>query len=108
MKYGNIPTIYNGRKYDSRKEAGYAKLLDTLKHAKDPKDRVHYWEPQLKLRIEVEGEHICDYIADFFVEYANGRREYIDVKGGEATKTAVYKIKKKLVKALYDIDIVEV
>ena len=36
-KYGNKTTEYNGRSFMSKKEAGYARTLDALKYAKDPK-----------------------------------------------------------------------
>lgn len=104
-KYGNIKTKYKGIKFDSKKEAEYAMLLDSMKKAKDPSDRVVKIEYQPVFPIEVNCEKICKYYADFRVEYADGRIEVIDVKG---VRTGVYKIKKKLVEALYDIEIIEV
>lgn len=104
-KYGNVKTTYKGQIFDSKKEADYAATLDNLKHAAFPKDRVHSYERQVPFRIVVDQVDICTYIADFRVNYADGREEIIDVKG---FKTAIYKIKKKLVKAQYGLDIIEV
>lgn len=103
-KYGNEKTPYKGRMYDSKREAAYAMELDTLMKARSPKERVVKWTPQVRFTIKVKGQKICDYYADFVVEYADGRSAVIDVKG---VMTDVYKLKKKLVKAVHGIDIQE-
>lgn len=100
-KYGNKKTEYNGRIYDSTKEANYAMSLDWRKKSGEIKN----WMPQLKYSIEVNNIHICDYYLDFWVQYPGDRIEYIDIKGGNATRTAVFEIKKKLVEAIYKIKI---
>lgn len=107
-KFGNIRTEYAGRMYDSVKEAEYARMLDICRRETREKMRVVDWQPQIKFPLEVNGLHIADYILDFKVTYADGRVEYVDVKGGEATKTAVYKLKKKLMKAIYNIELIEI
>lgn len=105
-KYGAIKTEYNGRMFDSKKEAGYAETLDMLRKAKDPKDRVVDIEYQPKFPCVINDKKVCTYIADFRVKYADGREEVVDVKG---KKTAIYSLKKKLVEALYlDVTIKEV
>ena len=48
---------------------------------------------------------ICTYEADWTVYFKEGHKEVYDAKG---FKTPVYKIKKKLMKALFNIDIQEV
>ena len=103
-KYGNKKTEYLGDIYDSKKEADFAKQLDLMKHAKG-RDRVLRYYRQIPYKLEVNGQLICTYILDFLVEYFDGRKEFIDVKG---VRTDIYKIKKKLLKALYNIDILEV
>lgn len=104
-KYGNKKTIYKGEKYDSEKEAEYARDLDTARFAKSNRDRVVGVERQIPFKVHIGGKNICTYRADFVVSYADGKKEVIDVKG---YKTEVYKIKKKLVEALYKIEIKEV
>lgn len=105
-KYGNKKTEYNGRTYHSKKEALYAEGLDTAMHAKDEKERVVSWKPQVRYDIVVNGQKICAYILDFLVEYGDGRVEYVDVKS-KGTITDVYRIKSKLMKAVLGIEITE-
>lgn len=113
-KYGNKITEYNGRKYHSKKEADYAHELDLLKRAKNDSQRVVEWHPQVRYDLAVNNVPVAFYVLDFRVHYADGRVEYIDVKGRKNEKTGNfivtddYRIKKNLMKALYDIDIIEV
>lgn len=107
-KYGAKKTEYNGRLYDSKKEAQYASILDLSKRAIAPTCRVVSWEPQVRFDIVINDKKICSYYLDFLVKYADGHIEHIDVKGGRATKTAVYRLKKKLVEAVHNIKIKEV
>jgi hypothetical protein len=102
-KYNNKKTEYNGKIYDSKKEAKYAQELDNLKKAKDPKEKIVSVAEQVRYLLQ---EGFTDknnnkhqpifYIADFVVEYADGRKETIDVKSSATFQTDVYKIKKKL------------
>lgn len=102
-KYNARKTEYNGCTYDSKKEAGYAKKLDLLKMA-NGKDKVLSIERQVPYEMIVNDIKICTYRLDFKVTYPD-RVEHVDVKG---MITAIYKLKKKLMKALHDIDIIEV
>lgn len=104
-KYGNKETEYKGVKYHSKKEAEYAMLLDTLFKASNSKDRVIDYQIQVPYKIYLNEKYICKYLADFVVKYADGREEVVDVKG---VKTQTYKLKKKLVEAQYNIQIIEV
>lgn len=104
-KYGNKITEYNGKKYHSKKEAGYAAELDMLGNARNDAQRVVKYDTQVKYHLEVNNVLIGAYILDFKVEYADGHVEYVDVKG---FLTEEYKIKKKLMKALFNIEIKEV
>lgn len=103
-KYHNKKTIYNGVSFMSKKEAGYARTLDALKHAKDPKERVVVYVTQKPFQIELNGIKICKYICDFEVLYKDGHIEIVDCKG---YKTDIYRLKKKLVEAQYGITIKE-
>ena len=103
-KYHNIPTIYNGRRYDSKKEARYAWDLDIMRMVINPKERVVIWFSQVPFRFKCGTK----MIVDFLVCYADGRWELHDTKGGQATKTQVYRIKKKMLKHEYNLDIKEV
>lgn len=62
--------------------------------------------PQPKLRLDVNGVHIADYIADFaYADAETGERVVEDVKGHA---TAEYKIKARLVLAVHGIEVREV
>lgn len=104
-KFKNQITEYGGKKYHSKKEAMYAAELDMLANARFDSSRVVKYETQVKYHLDVNGHRIGAYILDFKVWYGDGRIEYVDVKG---VVTQVYAMKRKLMKAIYDIDIKEV
>jgi len=97
-KFGSYSATYDGRIYHSRKEALYAALLDTLKRAANPADRVVEWTPQVKVPFIVNGKLVANYYCDFVVRFADGRTEWHEVKGFE---TDVWLIKRKLFEACY-------
>ena len=97
-KYGAKKTEYNGVVYDSKREASYAQELDLKKNEKQPAERVVHVERQWRIRLNVNDVKICDHIIDFWVEYADGHIELVEVKGYE---TAVWKIKRKLLEATF-------
>ena len=99
-KYRAIPTTIDGIRFASKREAYYYSQLKLMQRAGE----VIYFRPQPKFKIDIEGFHICNYFADFEVMLKSGIVEFWDVKG---VLTPVYKLKKKLVKAIYNIDIVE-
>ena len=86
-------TEYNGYKYDSKLEAGYAQELDLRKKAGDILD----WERQVILNLEVNGYLVCTYKIDFIV-YHEGETEYVECKG---YPTPQWRLKWKLFEALY-------
>jgi hypothetical protein len=96
-KYRAVRTQYNGRWYDSAKEARYARQLDMLRSAIDPAERVVEVEYQPVFEL-VPPPHRITYRADFRVKYGDGRVEIVDVKG---YTTPVCKMKLKLMKAKY-------
>lgn len=104
-KYGNVQANYNGKKYHSSLEARYAQYLDMMKKVSDPKTGVRRWYGQVKYPIEVNSQLVCNYIADFLIEYKDGHKEVHDTKG---YITETYRIKKKLMRAVYGIEIVEI
>lgn len=108
--------IYNGHTYDSKLEVQFAKHLDLLQKVGE----VTKWIPHPEhFDITVNNQHVCYYTADFEVHYTSGRIEVIDTKGFTRQKTKagkyrtprgydLYQLKRKLVKALFNIDIVTV
>lgn len=102
-KYNAKKTEVDGIVFHSKKEAKKYAELKLCMHARG-NDKVVNLELQPKFPCVVKGKKICTYIADFRIEYANGKIVYEDVKG---VRTPVYKLKKKLVEALYEIEIIE-
>ena len=86
--------------FASKKEAMRYKELKFLLQEQRISDLVL----QPKFPIEVCGKKICTYIADFIYN-EDGKQVVEDVKG---VKTSVYRIKKKLTEAIYNITIKEV
>jgi hypothetical protein len=82
-------------KNDSKFEAGRAQELELLKRAGEIKD----FREQVKIPLEVNGYHICNYFIDFVVDHNDGTTEYIETKG---YATDVWKLKWKMFEALYD------
>lgn len=94
-KYGNKTKIYNGRTYDSIREANHAEELDWRKKAGEIKEII----PQHRISIDVAGVHICNYFVDFKVILKDDSVEYHEVKGFE---TETWRLKWKLFSALLD------
>lgn len=62
--------------------------------------------PQPRFRLDVNGHHICDYMADFRYYDTQLRREVVEDVKGRATE--VYKLKKRLMLACHGIEVEEV
>ena len=100
-KYRNKITLLDGIKFRSQREAVRYAELKLLERAK----KIMKLECQPKFPLLVNGEKVCIYIADFRYETKDKNRVVEDVKG---MRTALYLIKKKLLKACYGIDVIEV
>ena len=99
-KYKAIKTEVDGIMFASKKEAMRYKELKFLRSQYRISDLIL----QPKFPVEVCGKKICTYVADFLY-HENGQKIIEDVKG---VKTPVYRLKKKLVEAIYNITINEV
>lgn len=103
-KYKAIPTeTADGQKFKSTLEADYYKRCWTLQQIGE----VTQIEREVRYELVVNGVFIAAYHMDFRVTYKDGRVEHVDCKS-EPTITALYKVKRALMKALYDIDLIEV
>jgi hypothetical protein len=60
--------------YHSKREAQFPRDLDLLKRARGS-EKVESWESQVRFKLMVNGQHICGYVVDLSVKYADGRRE---------------------------------
>ena len=100
-KYRNVKTEVNGIVFDSKKEARRYQDLLYLQRA----GKITNLELQPVFRAMVEGVKICDYRADFrYTDVESGKSVTEDVKS-IATKTPVFNLKKRLIEALYKIEI---
>lgn len=99
-KYNNRKTVVDGITFDSEWEGerySELRLLEKAGHITDLRLQVPY-------DLAVNGIKVCRYVADFvYVEY--GQETVEDAKG---MLTDVYRIKRKLMKAIYGIEIREV
>lgn len=100
-KYHNIKTIIGGIKFDSKKEARRYQELKLLFNA----GKISFLETHPRFEITVKGKKICTYIADFRYLDESQNKIVEDVKG---VKTSIYRLKKKLMKAVYNIEIQEI
>lgn len=110
-KYGAKKTEVDGFIFDSKREAERYSELKIREKAGEIFDL----ELQPRFECVVNGKLICTYIADFrYKERFHSKKDgegitfqtlVEDVKG---MKTPVYKLKKKLVEALYAIEIKEI
>ena len=101
-KYGaKRITAPDGEKFDSMKEYNRYCVLKLLQRA----GKIRDLQRQVKFVLipKQEGETACTYVADF-TYWQNGEYIVEDVKG---YRTDVYKIKRKLMKYLKNITILE-
>lgn len=101
-KYRAKPTTIDGIRFASKAEARRYQELKLLERAGE----IHNLETHPKYTLSVNNQVICTYTADFRYE-ESGEAIVEDVKS-RPTMTQVYRLKKKLMKAIYDIDIKEV
>jgi len=102
-KYNARKTVVDGVTFDSAKESRRYSELKLLENA----GVIHSLTLQPRFDLIVNGTKCGFYKADF--KYVENSREVVeDVKSPMTAKLPVYRLKKKLVKAIYGIDIVEV
>ena len=99
-KYLNKKCEYQGIKFDSIKEMRFFIYLKQLEEKGTIKDL----KLQVKFPVVVNKKRICSYIADF-TYYDEFGYHVVDVKSPITSKNPVFRLKKKLVEALYDFEI---
>ena len=99
-KFRNVRVEYDGIKFDSKRECAHYQELKLLEAAGEISQlRVHPRD----FTITINNQRICRYEPDFiFYDELQGRFRIQDVKG---VVTALFKLKKKLVEATYDIEV---
>lgn len=102
-KYRNRKTEAYGILFDSKHEAEQYIILQSRLEAGEIAD-LHC---QVQYACDVNGQHVCNYFADFtYLE--NGKLVVVDAKSEATRKDKAYRIKKKLVEAIHEIEIIEV
>jgi hypothetical protein len=100
-KYRARKTTVDGITFDSMGEARRWQELKLLERAR----LIGCLERQTYFRLEVLGEHICDYRCDFrYVDLTTNTFVVEDFKG---YRTPEYRLKRKLMKACHGIEILE-
>lgn len=99
-KFGNKKTVVDGIKFDSKAEATRYSTLKILQAA----GVVTELQLQVPYILTVNGMKVCKYVADF-VYRIDGRTVVEDVKG---VRTPEYKLKRKLMLAVFGIEIQEI
>lgn len=104
-KYGNVKVEFDGYWFDSKKESRrYLELREKAKRFEISQLEVHAEFPLM-----VEGKLIATYVCDF--KYRTSPDFILVVEDVKSAATRViqkYRMKKKLMKAIYNIDITEV
>lgn len=100
-KYGNQKTEVEGVLFDSKKEAERYKELLLLERAGE----IHELERQVRFELRVNKHPVCSYTADF--TYRKRGFKALTVEDSKGVRTRDYIIKKKLMKAIHNIDVLE-
>ena len=103
-KYGNIKTTVGGITFDSKLEAKRWTELCLLERA----GVIANLERQVVFPIVINGAKVCAMKPDFCYTNSHGVKVVEDTKSVATAKNAVYRLKKKLIKAVYDVDIIEI
>jgi hypothetical protein len=107
-KYHNKKVIYQGIKFDSKKERDWYIVLKTYEKngkIKELKRQVAY---ELIPTYKINNKTIrkTQYIADFaYITTNDNKLHIVDIKGSKNTITEAFKIKKKLFEYRYGVEI---
>ena len=103
-KYGAKAVTIDGIRFASKKEGKRYGELKLLAKAGE----INALHIQHEFNVEINGHKVFTYFADFSYWQGDddgGRMHYEDVKG---VRTPVYKLKKRIVEAVYGIEITEI
>ena len=110
-KYLNKKTDYDGIVFDSKKELKKwldYKDLEEKGEIKDLKRQVEYVLIE-KFKLNGKTYRKTSYLADFtYVSTKDGKLHVVDVKSPYTRKNPVYRLKKKLMAYLFQIEVEEV
>jgi hypothetical protein len=106
-KYRAVPTVIDGIRFASKKEA--ARYCDLKLLEKAGEIRELELQPRFPLyvckRQNGELHKVCDYVADF--RYRQGPRGILVIEDVKGMRTPTYRLKRKMVEAQYGFEILE-
>jgi hypothetical protein len=100
-KYGAKPTMVNGIRYDSRREAARAGQLDADAFV----GTILYLQRQPSFDLHVAGVKVCRYVPDF--QYLDARNGEVIIEDCKGFRTPLYRLKRKMFEAEYGIQVRE-
>jgi hypothetical protein len=104
-KFKNRRTVVDDRTFDSSKEAKRWGELNLLERAGE----IRFLRTQVRFPLDVNGVPICHYVCDFaYVRTSDEVQVIEDVKSPVTRKHPVYVLKRKLMRAIHGVEIVEV
>lgn len=101
-KFKAVKTVVDGVTFDSKKEAARWSELLLLEKA----GAIRKLERQHAVVVTHNGVKLFKWLADF-VYFENGQRIYEDVKSPITAALPVYRLKKKILKAMLNIEVRE-
>lgn len=101
FKYKNKKTVIDGITFDSKIEGRYYLYFREL----EKQGEISELKLQVPYPIIIEDKKICKYLADFTYKDSAGFLHIIDIKSPATAKDRTFRLKKKLVEAIYDIKI---
>jgi hypothetical protein len=100
-KFGNVRTVVDNISFASKREAKrYGELKLMLRAGLITDLRL-----QVRHKLAVNGQHICEYVSDFEYLSRTGERVVEDSKG---MATPIFLYKQRMMKAIHGIDVVTV
>ena len=107
MKYGNVKCEMDGYTFDSLKERDRYCVLKLEQYAHNIYDLIVHPHFQLHPKINKDYPEV-EYIADFQYRLPNGDLVVEDVKSKETRKLPLYRLKRREMLDIYQIEVVEV
>ena len=101
-KYRNVRTAVDGIVFASKREARRYMDLKNMERA----NVIERLELQPRYKMVIGGMTVCTFVPDF--QYRHRETGELVIEDAKGVQTAVYKMKKKLLKAIYGLDVVEV
>ena len=102
-KFSNRKVELDGMRFDSAFEA---KVWSRLK-LEERVGEISDLQRQVRIPLVVNGQKVCDFVLDF-VYVKDGKTVYADAKSAHTRTLRAYSIKKKLLKALYGHEVLEI